>query len=112
MARGDKMGKKVRKVASKKRSAVHKMVEALIRGDSETAADELRTYLQMQTRDLVLGETKDEDMDDESEDKDDDSDEDEDSDEDSDEDDSEDEDSDEDSDEDEECDKDKKSSKK
>ena len=75
MARGDNLDKTVRKIKSKKRSAVHKMVEALIRGDSEVAAEELRSYLQLQTRDLILGEADEdsEDKDEDSEDKDDDS---------------------------------------
>jgi len=59
MARGDKLGKSVRKVNDKKRAAVHKMVEAIIRGDSDSAAEELRSYLQLATRDLILGEAKD-----------------------------------------------------
>lgn len=96
-----KMGKKVRKVMKNKRECVHKMVEAIIRGDSDTASDELRAYLQIATRDLILGEGKDEDdseeMDDESED-DDDSDEDDSDDDESDEDDSDDEESDDDED--------------
>jgi hypothetical protein len=62
MARGDKnYDKVVRKVnkgekSDKKINAVHKMVEALISGDSDAAAEHLHTYLQEKTRDLILGE--------------------------------------------------------
>ena len=52
---------------------IHKMVEALISGDSDEAADQLHAYLQLKTRDILLGEKKDDD-DDEKEDKDDDDD--------------------------------------
>ena len=68
MARGNKkMDKGVRKIKTHKRKAVHKMVEALIRGDSEAAAEELKAYMQLATRELVLGEAKDEEMSDDAE---------------------------------------------
>lgn len=40
-----------------KKVAVHKMVEALIRSDSDAATEELHKYLQLKTRELILGET-------------------------------------------------------
>lgn len=62
MARGDKNYDKVVRTVNKGQSsekkinAIQKMVEALIAGDSETAAEELRSYLQIKTRELILGE--------------------------------------------------------
>jgi len=43
-----------------KKTAIHSMVEALVRGDSEAAADELHKYLQLKTREVLLGEMDDE----------------------------------------------------
>ena len=60
------MGKKVRKAKNNKRECVHKMVEAIISGDSDQAAEELRTYLQLSTRDMILGEAKDDSDEDDS----------------------------------------------
>lgn len=68
MARGDKnYDKVVRSVnkgqsSEKKIGAIHKMVEALIAGDSKAAAEEFRTYLQIQTRELILGEEAEEEL--------------------------------------------------
>ena len=45
----------------KKIDAVHKMVESLIKNDSDTAAEHLHTYLQMTAREVLLGEKADED---------------------------------------------------
>lgn len=54
-------GKKIKgKTADEKIKAVHKMVEALISGDSDAAADHLHAYLQAKTRELILGEKEDE----------------------------------------------------
>lgn len=64
MARGDKdYDKKVRKVnkgqkSGKKIDAVHKMVESLIKNDSDEAAEHLHTYLQMTAREILLGEAE------------------------------------------------------
>ena len=65
MARGDKnYDKKVRTVnkgqsAEKKKKAIHSMVESLIKGDSKAAEDNLHDYLQMKSREIVLGEMED-----------------------------------------------------
>lgn len=53
-------GEKVRKVKKNKRAAIHKMVEALISGNTDAATAELHKYLQLKTRDLILGESDDE----------------------------------------------------
>jgi len=66
MAKGDKnYDKVVRGVnkgqkAEKKKKAIHKMIESLITGDSESAAEQLHAYLQLKTRELILGEAEDE----------------------------------------------------
>jgi len=78
MARGDKNYDKVvrkekGKSADKKKKAIHKMVEALIADESEEAASALHDYLQMKSREIVLGEMEkeeDEDNDEEKEEKD------------------------------------------
>jgi len=57
MARGDK--KELTATEIKKR-AIHKMLESLITGDSEEAGKQLHEYLQMKTRELIVGETSDE----------------------------------------------------
>ena len=48
----------------KKIDAVHKMVESLIKNDSDTAAEHLHTYLQMTAREVLLGEKEDDKKDD------------------------------------------------
>ena len=65
----DKVVRKVNKGQSsdKKIAAIHKMVESLISGKSDDAADHLHDYLQMKSRDLIIGESKDEDDDDDKE---------------------------------------------
>lgn len=76
MARGDKNYDKVvrkqgGKSADSKKKAIHKMVEALIAGDSDVAAEELHKYLQIKTREIIVGEAKhDKNDEDEKEDKD------------------------------------------
>jgi len=52
---------------SKKKAALHKVVEALIKEDMETAAQELQVYLQLKSREL-LGEEAEEKEEDEKED--------------------------------------------
>lgn len=51
----------------KKIDAVHKMVESLIKNDSDTAADHLHTYLQLTAREVLLGEKHDEEKEEECE---------------------------------------------
>lgn len=67
MARGDKNYNKIvrtqkGKKPESKRKAIHNMVEALIAGDSDIAADHLHRYLQLKTRELILGERFNPDM--------------------------------------------------
>lgn len=52
---------------SKKKAALHKMVEALINEDMEAAAKELQAYLQLKSREL-LGEEAEDDEDEDKED--------------------------------------------
>lgn len=65
MARGTKKNS----VAGKK-AAIHKMVEALIGGDADLAAEELHKYLQVKTRELILGESDEKEEKEEKEEKD------------------------------------------
>ena len=66
MARGDKNYRdvvtKVNKGAKSKKkiAAVHKMVEAMINGDTDEAANELSDYIRMSSREILLGEAADE----------------------------------------------------
>ena len=58
-----------------KRQAIHNMLEALISGKAEEAGEHLHEYLQLKTRELIVGEScKDKDDDDEKDDDDDDDD--------------------------------------
>ena len=72
MARGSKnYDKKVRKVnkgnkSNKKIKCVHNMIEALIVGDADTAVEEFSNYMKEASRDILLGEMKDDDPDDSS----------------------------------------------
>jgi len=73
MSKGSKgLGKAIRSTkkakAGQKKAAIYKMVEALISKDSENAAIHLHEYLQMKTREIVLGEA--EEMEDEKDEKD------------------------------------------
>ena len=62
MARGDKnYTEVVRKVnsgqsANAKIAAIHAMVEALIQEDNDEAVEQLRNYLQLKSRQILLGE--------------------------------------------------------
>ena len=66
MARGDKnYNKVVRKhnkggKASARKKAVHNMVENIIQGDMDAASDDLRTAVQLISREIILGEAADE----------------------------------------------------
>jgi hypothetical protein len=44
-------------------AAVHTMVEAMIQGDQETASSAFKTYMQVASREILLGEGSDEDED-------------------------------------------------
>lgn len=58
----DKVVRKVNKgnKAEQKIKAIHNMVESLIKGESDDAAEHLHDYLQMKTREIVLGESDEE----------------------------------------------------
>ena len=70
MARGDKnYTEVVRKVnsgqsANAKIAAIHAMVEALIQEDNDEAVEQLRNYLQLKSRQILLGEEDDDEMED------------------------------------------------
>ena len=48
--------------------SIHKMLESLIAGDNSEAEEHLHDYLQLKTRELIMGESKDEDEDEDEED--------------------------------------------
>ena len=52
-------GKKELTSAEIKKQAIHNMLESLILGKSEDAGEHLHDYLQLKTRELIVGETDD-----------------------------------------------------
>jgi len=70
MAKGDK---KELTAEETKKQAIHNMLESLISGKTEDAGEHLHDYLQIKTREVIMGEAcKDDDKDDDDDDKDDD----------------------------------------
>jgi len=65
MAKGDK--KELTSTEIKKQ-AIHKMLESLISGDTEEAGNQLHDYLQLKTKELIVGETSEETVEEQSKD--------------------------------------------
>lgn len=65
MAKGDKKGLTATEI---KKQSIHKMLESLISGNAEEAGDHLHDYLQIKTKELIIGETSEETVEEQSQD--------------------------------------------